>query len=280
MRSTRQYQVTGALGLCLLSVPLVELAWMRPAAPSGSEMSTRFGRPRRGGPLEAALWEARGWRLRAMQLVNTDREALEAWDPEAESETNQEPLRRRMMARDRGGYLRRACVAARQAAALAQTREEAVRAQVLLARVECDAGHHDRELQAARRLMALAPRSEDSLLALQHAALCNRLPALAEQARAALEALRNGTTPAAPSPLLPGWRRPPAARPAVPPSSAPRAQVAIPRLRLIARSTFSIRAGESCPVWRTRRDLSIVRSCSRRTRDSLSSPLSSGVIST
>src|SRR5437867_2073319 len=113
MRATKQMQVTGTLGLCLLSAPLLRLAWLR--APSSPPALPRSGSrpPPRSPSVEAWLAGWRCWREAGM-AVNREREALEVWDPATE-QMDQEGMRRQLMAMDRGGHLRRARQAALQA---------------------------------------------------------------------------------------------------------------------------------------------------------------------
>ena len=121
-------------------------------------------------------------------LVNQQREALEAWDAQATA-GSMEGWRRQQMASDPGGDLRRAQVQALAATRLARTVAEEYRAAALLARLECDLGHHDRELQQAETLVKLEPRDIRYIQALRHAAWCNGLEPLAEQAESRLEVL-------------------------------------------------------------------------------------------
>jgi hypothetical protein len=123
--------------------------------------------------------------------VNREREALEAWDPEALAGASQEPWRRQTMARDRTGNLRRALVHARAAATLARTAEESYRATQLLALLEHEAGHHEGELQQAQILMALAPRNPVSVAYLRRAMRCNGLEPWARWADDALHTLED-----------------------------------------------------------------------------------------
>jgi hypothetical protein len=92
------------------------------------------------------------------------------------------------MALDQGGFLSRAASAARQATALARTPAEAYAATETLALVECNRGHHAMELIAARRLMALDPGRERSLLWLRRAARCNGLASVEQKVNRELAA--------------------------------------------------------------------------------------------
>src|SRR5436190_850733 len=76
-----------------------------------------------------------------------------------------------------------------RAAALARTPEEQYRSVELLARLECDAGHHREALRLAHTLLALRPRDERAWIALRHAAWCNHLEPLAQRASLAIKAL-------------------------------------------------------------------------------------------
>jgi hypothetical protein len=142
-------------------------------------------------PSEEALWQARWYRTRAIQAANQARyPMLESSPPEVTREMDSESWRRRLMASDRTGDLRRALKSAREAAALARTPIEEYQAREWLALIACDAGYHREELQQARRLVELEPKSEVSLTALRRAAECNGLGALARQAEVALNATR------------------------------------------------------------------------------------------
>jgi hypothetical protein len=146
-------------------------------------------RPAPSNPSEAARRTARGCLLRAQQAVNADREVLEAWDPAATDNMNQEVWRRQLMAADRCGELKRALKWSRHAVALARTPDETYPAVQLLARLECEAGHPAAELEQARKLMVLQPANEYSLVILERAAVCNHQVPLAEKTAAALRKL-------------------------------------------------------------------------------------------
>jgi hypothetical protein len=160
------------LGLSLLALPAVR----RPALPSRSThrgASSLLLPAPPVTPFERSLRQAWHLRMRAWDVADRDRYQLEEWGPGLLEGTHPEGLRRQLLARDRGGYLRRARSAGRRAAALARTPAEASRAAALLARVEGELGCHSAELQQARRLMALAPPSPRSLQALRQAETCN-----------------------------------------------------------------------------------------------------------
>jgi hypothetical protein len=164
-------------------------------------VSPRFRRPDVGNARstppsasETTLAEAREWRHRAMTEVHRRREELDAWDSTAGDAGNREstahdPWRLQQLAADEKGYLLRARTAARRAVETAQTPRERYRAAVLLAGIEHERGDHDRELQQARALVALQPRSDLALLTLRRAARCSGRPSLAESIDAKLAAL-------------------------------------------------------------------------------------------
>ena len=171
MRASRWGQMTAALGLCLLGLPFSRLGWPRLAPPSAP---ARLAAP---PPPYTPSEKARraGWQcwVRAEQIVNREREALEAWDPAVAADVDQELWRRELIGRDRGGDLCRARALARQAAALARSPEESFWATVLQAHLAHEGGDHAVELHEVRRLMVLAPRNPVSRLYLQRAAACN-----------------------------------------------------------------------------------------------------------
>jgi hypothetical protein len=180
MQARRSTRIAGAVGLCLLIAPLSRVSRLQPL-PSPAAAPPVAPPPR--SPSEAARRAARRHWARAQQAVNREREALEAWDPEGVGRLAQEPFRRQLMAADPGSNLRRALEAGYQAAALARTPEEAYAAALLLGRFECEAGHHQAEMQQARKLIALQPHNDLSLIALRRAALCNHMPSLAARDR-------------------------------------------------------------------------------------------------
>jgi len=187
MQASRSTRIVGAVGLCLLTVPLVRQSLRPLSSPSASAPGVA---PPPRSPSEAARRTARRCWVRAQVAVNRQREALEAWDPAAADNVDQEAWRRQSMALDPGGDLRRAVEAARRAAALARTPEETYAAALLLTRLECDAGHHAAELERARRLLALRPHDWLSLLVLRRAAVCNGMEPLARRVTAELRGLQ------------------------------------------------------------------------------------------
>jgi hypothetical protein len=137
-----------------------------------------------------------GW-IRAQQAVARELEVRLETEPDGVIGHSTDAYRRGRAALDGGGHLQRARAAADRAAALARTTAEAYGAAQLLARIECDAGHHGAELHYARRLMALGPGRRESLEALKHAAVCNGLTGLARRVDGMLENMPVGPGPAA-----------------------------------------------------------------------------------
>lgn len=164
---TTRVIVVGALGSSVLSA----LLFHRPPAAPRATISPAPA----WSASEADLRKARDLRLRVVHWVDQQRYALESWDPSATANWNSETWRRELMAEAPGGDLRRARMAARRAAQSALTREEAYRAALLLARLECESGNHVEELRQAYRLLALEPRNQLTMRYLRHAAACNRL---------------------------------------------------------------------------------------------------------
>jgi hypothetical protein len=151
---------------------------------------------RRRQPLRAASW----YRMQAKIAVNREREALESWDPAAfgnggHQSVDPEAWRLSQMALDRSGDLHRARALALRAAALARGPDEAYRAVELLVLVEHELGHHRQELQQARNLVALRPRSQRSLMILRRAAGCSGLKPLQCWAARQLDLLQGEPDP-------------------------------------------------------------------------------------
>jgi hypothetical protein len=171
MQTMRRARVAGVLGCVLL--PLAWLALTRSRPPrevpvTGSEV--RFSSD---SPSEAARRAAcRAW-IEAEQAVNRQCEALEAWDPQADTGAADFTLRRELLAQDSSGNLLRARRDAKLAAALARSPREAYQAALLLARIEHDMGDYRAELDQARRLMVLAPGRRISRIVLERAVKCN-----------------------------------------------------------------------------------------------------------
>jgi hypothetical protein len=100
-----------------------------------------------GSASHQALQESAFWWAQAVQLANDacddEREALKAWDPEARTDDKEEICR--LLAVDRGGYLRQARGAALRAVAWTHTPEERTRAKRQLMRLARAAGHRAAE---------------------------------------------------------------------------------------------------------------------------------------
>jgi hypothetical protein len=107
-------------------------------------------------------------------MVNRDREALEAWDPQVGAEVGAEAWRLQQMSVDRGGGLRRARALARQAAAQSRTPQDAYDAAELLVLIEHESGHPAAELHYARTLVVLQPRQSRAWMVLRRAMRCYR----------------------------------------------------------------------------------------------------------
>lgn len=137
------------------------------------EAARRRAAPERRTPVDQALWEARGWRVLALQAANRERERLEAWDPEALAGAEWDAWRLQAMARDPEGYMARARAILIRLAAAALTGEEKARVATLRALVEHEAGDHEEELQQARTLADPGPRSYVATMTLRRAVGCN-----------------------------------------------------------------------------------------------------------
>src|SRR5438034_11232043 len=130
MRKTISVGIRAALGLVLLGLPLLQLAWTRsPAPPSTPEAplfvpTPPFVRPTRRGPVDQALREAAAHEVQAKQVAHDLDHAPIAWEDVTE-DRGAAGLQR--LAYDYGGHLRAARRAARRAASLARTPAEACR---------------------------------------------------------------------------------------------------------------------------------------------------------
>jgi hypothetical protein len=188
MSVVRFIQLASAIGLCLLIVPVRRLV------PGGSTMlldepACYPMHPPPRSPSEAALRDAKAWRMQACGAAKGEMEAWETQDPAGSAIADQDAWRRGVLAVDHGGYLRRARAQARRAASLARTPAEASQAAELLVLLECESGHHAAELRQARRLVELQHGSWRSLTVLRRAALCTGQTALARETSAAVAAL-------------------------------------------------------------------------------------------
>jgi hypothetical protein len=177
MPGMRREVVVGGAMLCLLTAPLVGLALLRPGSPRNLRPAAPAPPLPPSSAFESALAEAGEWRQRAAAEVRRRREELEGWDsatadPGDRESVAHEAWRLQQLATDEKRYLHRAQAAALDAVNRAQTPREKYRAASLLAAIEHERGHHDQELQQARTLVALQPRSELSLMTLRRAAIC------------------------------------------------------------------------------------------------------------
>jgi hypothetical protein len=175
MQSRQRIVIAGIVG-----VLGVALTWIviTPTRTGTGRRPPSVALPRPRSASERARQEARRWYTRATLLTKQQQDGMEAWDAPALERLGPEAHRRSVIARTT--ELHRSRDAAERAARLATTREEKYEA-LLLSRLDCDAGYHDRELGAARKLISLAPASRASLRALHPAAGCNRLVSLARQ---------------------------------------------------------------------------------------------------
>src|SRR5205807_619912 len=140
-------------------------------------------------PSGQALREARTEWICAQLVAARELERSPESGPEGVVWHLTDARRQYLMRLDRSGALGRARVAARRAAVLARTPSERWHAAELLARLECDAGHHQAELRYARQLIALRPQQRASWETLKHAAVCNGDFWLVQQADETLEGL-------------------------------------------------------------------------------------------
>lgn len=188
--TARRTRATGMVGACLL---MTTLLWghghrRQPFSPRVLRFSSA---PKARSLSDEALEAAQQWRVRAEREALAPHDRQEPWEPQAPGRLGgvQTEAGRLSTTSDPSNALRQALAQARRAAAVAQTPDETFRAALLLSRLECDAGDHEVELQTARRLVALRPQAGTAQLALQHAAVCNGLDALARQAETAAKKL-------------------------------------------------------------------------------------------
>jgi uncharacterized membrane protein len=155
MQRIQQRWLAGVLGLGLLNVPLVRVAWVRLASWASAPVLPADGTPDRFAPpaprtrFERVIREAQRRQMQAWQAANAERYAVEAWDPAAADSLDQETWGKEL---------------------LAGTPKERYRAALLLAMLACEAGDHPAELHEASVLARLAPRSMITRLWLRHAA--------------------------------------------------------------------------------------------------------------
>lgn len=165
--------MNGALLLCLfLSLLLQWLAWKQPIAPTPTTRVFSLAAPA-NSPCGAALQQAWRWKTRARMAMIEAREKLDAWDPQAMTE-DMDAWRQQWQAADPNGDLHRAREWARRAAILARTKRDRYRAAALLARIECELGYHQSELQYAKIQAALEPNKIETIDAMHHAMFCNK----------------------------------------------------------------------------------------------------------
>jgi hypothetical protein len=174
MRTLRTAQVVGLLVLCAALAPPLRGRGEPIAAPALAVLECPAAALPRLGLVDETLHEARIWRRRAMMAVNDQREAMEAWDPNAAGPPTvngltSESWRLQQMAWDRCGYLRKAQAAALRAEKLARSPSEQCRVADHLARIEHELGHHREEFRWARRMAALQPGSPAAMATMQRA---------------------------------------------------------------------------------------------------------------
>jgi hypothetical protein len=187
MAHARHLAIGGFAG-CLLAAHLLRAALPLPPAPAPSALPLVHQGPPRS-PSEAARRESQRHWMRALSEAGGQLEVLAEWDPQADAGCLEGRQWQALICRSAEVPLARR--AARRTAELARNDNEAFRAARLLALIECSTGHHQEELQQARRLVALLPHDEGALLWLRRAARCNHLPALERRAEDALAALRS-----------------------------------------------------------------------------------------
>lgn len=176
----------------ILSCALVWVA-ATPRARQGPQKTNGLSRSRSPrSSFETSLREAGRWRGMAVQQVADGLEGLAEWDPQAGDVVDRTARRawEAQMAQDRGGYLHRAVIEARRAAMLARTPGEKYRVTARMALLECNLGHHQAELQMARRLVEMQPRNELSLLWFRRAARCTEQRSLENWADGRLRRIR------------------------------------------------------------------------------------------
>src|SRR5687768_11433029 len=122
MRLSFPWAAAGAIGACLLALPLGALTPSRFGAQTGAALQPWAVRLP-STPFQVANREAGFWWAAAIQAAADEEEearaALHAWDPAAPFDADE--ARRRSLALDRGGYAARALAAVRRAGRLART---------------------------------------------------------------------------------------------------------------------------------------------------------------
>jgi hypothetical protein len=183
----RLWMIMG-LGLLLVYGCGLTHGWMVSrlrAAPSSG--APPIAAPRAQTPFETSMATAMRLYLRAEAASTQQLDVAGEWDPDALNGSAPEHYRRVLMARTR--ELGLAEEAAREAERRAGNKGESYRALLLLARIECDLGHHRTELEEAKQLAALRPQDPGAFLVLRRAAQCNGQAALARQAELKLDRL-------------------------------------------------------------------------------------------
>src|SRR5260370_24641707 len=94
MQTRRSTRIAGAVGLCLLTLPLAHLS--RPLPPPDAAALPAVPPPR--SPSEAARRAARRYFVPAQQAGNRERQALAAWGPGGVGRPPPEPLPRPVLA--------------------------------------------------------------------------------------------------------------------------------------------------------------------------------------
>jgi hypothetical protein len=187
MQAARRLRMSALLGLGLLGLILLPLAWLpAPGAPPATRLPP-LTRVASDSPSQAALREVKWEWGQAQMALKPEQEAFAEAKPYTPWPV-EKAFRQQVLARDRGGHLDRAHKAARRAVALARTPDEEYPSTVWIAIIECDRSRHQAELQHVQRLVVLQPRDPVSLGALRRAARCNGLELLAEEADRALQA--------------------------------------------------------------------------------------------
>jgi hypothetical protein len=185
--------VTLSMGFLLLA----SLAWQCGRTLSPYCVISPTAPPRRRTPVTQALRDAALWRMRAREVVKREMEECEQATQDMPGVESSEAMRRRLMAQDGSGELRRALGAAAKAEAMARTPREAYQVAELEVLLQCEAGHHLQELREACRLVQLRPDSPRAWMVFRRAAICNRRAPLCRRAGSRLEALEAGSKPSA-----------------------------------------------------------------------------------
>src|SRR5947209_14932769 len=122
MQAKQAFVITAGLAFCVLGILLLRAMTQHPQPTRRPLIPAPIIPRRTASPSEAALREARWCWGQAQMAVKPEMEALSAAHPDVDG--GEEVQRRRLMARDRDGYLRRARGAAVRSVRLARSREE------------------------------------------------------------------------------------------------------------------------------------------------------------